>query len=891
MYLGFANGQQGGVLKSIDGGTTWQGVGVQDIHVPIQSVEIDTQNPNVVYVATGAILFKSLNGGRSWGIVGVDLSKQNWTGPDLNFVASDPFRSDHLFAGYARLVDGSNLFESTDGGVSWEYVASAVVSAFFNGPSSKPMRADKWRFYGFHPTVPNMRAALVETMGDPPPKLAISKDSGKSWDDVTIIEKGANQFNDRAQISAFAWSQKSPCTIYAGTSRALYASSDCGRQWTKLLPVPVSSIIMPASGDLYVASSVGVLKSRNGGANWHFSSIGLPTTAGVTDSNLMGMGGVTKDAFDAFAQGFGTTGFLLEGVMGSNIYVGGRGGFWTSPDCGITWSWRSIESNLTPGISADILPRYHGPNVRQLLVSRDGAMFVNLVTQGAFGTGEAQILKIQPDGKISNVKAGKMINMMGISPADPQTVYATASEGLGTWTSPDSGTTLMKSEDGGFSWESYNLGQSLRPAVRGFSVTGIKKLAVAFQTSKIVYASLNLYDQRSRQSNVALVATWDGGNTWHDIFQDRFIGVSTTQTLTLLGPVYLTSIAVGSNDGRTVYFSLNNALFKSVDGGTTWKQLSVRPGQIADIAVDPQSPQVVYVAGEVGGVWVSRDAGTNWSPIYLDPTDRIKKIFCAGNVVVAQGYAGIYRLVSDDLGPVKRQWQEWEEKPESNPIAFVPEPHVDISTAGAVATTAATPGRTTNSSASGTATGTGIPCGDSTSCSGSGMSALAYSRGSEAALLWDKALQMGGPLQFPACRERPIRCERGTFYLSAKEVSFTNEKGEKVFAVPPSQVGSVGTGRHQQSPQQFTAFFRMRVEQKNYNFDYFPSGGGCRTDFFAQCPGSGPEQQESVANYIARTVPNLVSGQLGKSDQTPAASAPKPSDEQPLLVVPPSTPP
>src|SRR6266508_5666702 len=36
-------------------------------------------------------------------------------------------------------------------------------------------------------------------------------------------------------------------------------------------------------------------------------------------------------------------------------------------------------------------------------------------------------------------------------------------------------------------------------------------------------------------------------------------------------------------------------------------------GQMDAIAVDPTNPNIVYVAGEAGGVWKTIDGGSNWS--------------------------------------------------------------------------------------------------------------------------------------------------------------------------------------------------------------------------------------------------------------------------------------
>ncbi|HWC76012.1 MAG TPA: hypothetical protein VG778_01035, partial [Blastocatellia bacterium] len=74
---------------------------------------------------------------------------------------------------------------------------------------------------------------------------------------------------------------------------------------------------------------------------------------------------------------------------------------------------------------------------------------------------------------------------------------------------------------------------------------------------------------------------------------------------------------LGTSDGQ---------IFKSTDGAKTWER--IKPGldkrglSIDNIVIDPQNPQVIYVAawtvshqgdGEQGGVYKSEDAGANWN--------------------------------------------------------------------------------------------------------------------------------------------------------------------------------------------------------------------------------------------------------------------------------------
>src|SRR5262249_47983394 len=97
--------------------------------------------------------------------------------------------------------------------------------------------------------------------------------------------------------------------------------------------------------------------------------------------------------------------------------------------------------------------------------------------------------------------------------------------------------------------------------------------------------------------------------------------------------------------------------------------------------------------------------------------------------------------------------------------------------------------------------------------------------------MFDKALAQGGHLTFAVCHERRAsRCEGGDFILGPKEVSFATESGQKLFSVVPTDVGMGKTWNLG------TAYFRLRIAGKNYNFDFYPFGVTCETKLLVKCP-------------------------------------------------------
>jgi len=130
-----------GVYKSVNGGKSWQHMGLKESE-HIGKITIDPRNSDVVYVAAQGPLwrsggdrgvFKTTDGGKSWDNV-LKISKD--TG--VNEVVMDPSNPDVLYASsYQRrrhvwtLINGgpeSTIYKTVNAGKSWEKVDSGLPS-------------------------------------------------------------------------------------------------------------------------------------------------------------------------------------------------------------------------------------------------------------------------------------------------------------------------------------------------------------------------------------------------------------------------------------------------------------------------------------------------------------------------------------------------------------------------------------------------------------------------------------------------------------------------------------------------------------------------------------------------------------------------------------------
>jgi len=128
-----------GVYRSLDGGATWQNMGLKNSE-HIGMIAIDPRDSNVVYVAAqGPLwssggdrgLYKTTDGGSTWKLI---LGGGQYTG--VNEVHLDPRNPDVLFAArhqrlrsVAALMNGgpeSGIFKSTDGGQTWRELSEGL---------------------------------------------------------------------------------------------------------------------------------------------------------------------------------------------------------------------------------------------------------------------------------------------------------------------------------------------------------------------------------------------------------------------------------------------------------------------------------------------------------------------------------------------------------------------------------------------------------------------------------------------------------------------------------------------------------------------------------------------------------------------------------------------
>ncbi len=84
------------------------------------------------------------------------------------------------------------------------------------------------------------------------------------------------------------------------------------------------------------------------------------------------------------------------------------------------------------------------------------------------------------------------------------------------------------------------------------------------------------------------------------------------------GFVHAHALAI-DGDGRTLFLGAHTGLFRSDDGGRSWKKTELSPKQagfdIMAVTSDPKEAKTIYVATHEAGVFKSTDGGSTWKEI------------------------------------------------------------------------------------------------------------------------------------------------------------------------------------------------------------------------------------------------------------------------------------
>ena len=474
-------------------------------------------------------------------------------------------------------TEDSGLLLSDDKGETWK-------------PLPTPTQA---RHAAFDPANPDIIYGVFGADG-----VRKSTDKGATWTDIS---KGlAPKFIAREIIVSPANSNDLHLIGSAGWNGGYYHSNDGGATWTsstRLATDPVFSPTLPGEGrhvtlstptnitinplnpkQLYISANWRPVWSGDGGKTWEERVAGADITV-QTDIRF----------------------------SGDRVYVAAMDeGTLMSEDQGKSWkqlwplkyeaelsghNWRTVVTNIN-GVDRIISTAspWNGKNSVVIVISEDGGKTFKTTTAGL------------PTYRISaNTMWGRGYpRALAVDPTDPKIVYL-GIDGDPTPGNPaQTGGGLFKSEDGGHTWKQLPNQPGSRRMYYGLAIDPTNP-------KRLVWGACN--------TGGGVYVSEDGGETWaHTLKQDTWI------------------FNVHATADGTLYAGGNN-LWRSTDGGKTWKKLTNLTGySVVGIEVDSRDPKTMWISAVTwdgssrGSVYKTTDGGASWTDFTGDLQHRKPQI-------------------------------------------------------------------------------------------------------------------------------------------------------------------------------------------------------------------------------------------------------------------------
>jgi len=601
-----------GIYKSIDGGKIWNHIGLRDVQ-QVGRLIVHPTNPDIVIVAGlghpyGANdergVFRTKDGGKSWEKI---LYKNHNTGAIQ--VEFDPTNPEIIYADLWEHQEGpwenasfsgsnSGLYKSIDGGNTWKALTQGLPGA----------QQGLGRIgFGISPSNPKRIYATVDARANA--GVYRSDDGGESWKLTTNDGRIFGRGSDFAEIKVHP---KNPDVVYSANV-ASYRSDDGGYTWTSFKGAPGGDDyhriwINPLQPDIMLfAADQGAIVTVNGGRTWS-------TWYNQPTAQLYHV--ITDNQFPYWVYG----GQQESGAIGTASR--GNGG--------------QISFRDWMGVGADeyayVAPDPKNPDI----------IYGGRVTRFNKKTGQTQ--NVAPEA----IRSGqyRMVRTLPLlfHPADPDALL------FGT-------NVLWKTTTGGQQWEvispDLTRKQNEIPASVGDFKTEEMK---AMRQRAVIYAVAGSVKDKNviwAGTDDGLVhRTADGGKTWKDV---------TPPTLSSWDKV--SQIDGGHFEANTIYVAVNAIrkddmrphIFRTHDGGATWKEIVKGLNPISPINVvreDPKQPGLLF-AGSEREVFFSVDDGENWQALRMNmPGSSVRDLVIHEDDLVV-GTHGRSIWILDNISPLR----------------------------------------------------------------------------------------------------------------------------------------------------------------------------------------------------------------------------------------------
>jgi len=278
----------GGLWKTINSGITWQPLFDAQPSYSIGCVTIDPNNPNVIWVGTGENVsgrhvawgdgvYKSLDGGKSWQQMGLEKSEH------IGKIIVDPRNSDIVFVAAEGPLWSSGgergLYKSTNGGKTWELTLKIDKNTGVTDVEFDPSNPDILYAAAYQ----RRRKTWSFLAGGSESGIYKSTDNGATWRKL----KNGLPSGEMGKIG-LAVTKANPQIVYAtieahDKEKGFYKSMDNGESWEKRNsyisggtgPHYYQEIeASPTNPDLVYQMDVFLHVTRDGGKNFDYLGTG-----------------------------------------------------------------------------------------------------------------------------------------------------------------------------------------------------------------------------------------------------------------------------------------------------------------------------------------------------------------------------------------------------------------------------------------------------------------------------------------------------------------------------------------------------------------------------------------------------------------------------------------
>ena len=617
-----------GVFFSPDAGKTWKFMGLPNAG-QISRIVIDPQDPDIVFVAAighawtpnpDRGVFRTADGGKTWQKV---LYVNDTTGAsDLVMV---PGNSRVLFAGMWQVIRhpwglasggaGSGIYRSTDGGMTWDRLATGIPK----GPWGRIAVA-------VGPTNPRHIYALVESKQG---VLWDSQDQGDHWTRVSDNHALASR---GFYFSLMHVSPADDKKVFFSSYQLL--ESDDGGKTTRIIDRPVhvdhhALWIDPANPDRMVqGNDGGAYVTQDAGKSWTwFNNLPIEQFYMVAADNNVPYN-------------------LCGGLQDNNA--------WCGPSSGLAGPLNGSEWFTVTGGDGEYAVPAPSDSTIVYAESQNGSL-----QRIDLHSGLARAVRPYVPG-VSDRAAAELdyrfnwTTPVEVSRTDVNTVYIGAN-------------VVFKSTNGGEHWEviSPDLTRNDKSKQRTSGGPVNDDISGAETYNTILTINVAPSDDNviwvGTDDGLAQV-TRDGGKTWANV-AGHFPGLAADAE----GRIY--QIGVSPTAAGTAYLAVDRHefddnrpyVYKTSDFGKTWTDISSGLPQDASARVVREDPNRagLLVLGTDAALWLSSDAGASWRPLKAGfptvPVYDVKFIQRSHDLVVATHGLGLFVLdnitVLEQLGP------------------------------------------------------------------------------------------------------------------------------------------------------------------------------------------------------------------------------------------------